>query len=163
MKETKTHWKKLHNPDYFGAYCLLPGQEITVTIKTITLEEVVGQGGKKDQCTVARFKENQKPLILNVTNQKTIQKIYGTPYIEEWEGKLITLIHTIDKIQGEPMEVVRVKASIPKTVLPTLDVTDKEKMEKALSAISSGNTTIEAISKHYSITPKALKLLQDAK
>ena len=162
MKETKTHWKKLHNPDYFGAYCLLPNQEITVTIKSVGLEEVVGPGGKKEQCTVARFKEDQKPLILNVTNQKTIQKIYGTPYIEEWEGKLITLVHKIDKIQGESMEVVRVKTSVPKLVLPILDVDDKSNMEKAFSAISNGNTTISAIQKHYSITPKALKILEDA-
>ena len=25
---TKTHWKKLYNPNYFGAWCFEPGKDI---------------------------------------------------------------------------------------------------------------------------------------
>ena len=32
---SKTHWKKLNNPDYLGAYALEPGQELVATIKVV--------------------------------------------------------------------------------------------------------------------------------
>ena len=37
---SKTHWKKLTNPNYIGSYALLPGQEIILTIEKIQNEEV---------------------------------------------------------------------------------------------------------------------------
>ena len=81
---SKTHWKKLNNPDYLGAYALEPGQELVATIKVVRKEMVTGPDGKKEECTVVHFAEKEiKPLILNTTNAKTIQKIYKTPYIEE--------------------------------------------------------------------------------
>ena len=73
----KTHWKKLNNPDYLGAYALTPGQDLIATIKTVGKEIVTGPDGKKEECMVVHFMEsNIKPLILNATNAKTIQKIY---------------------------------------------------------------------------------------
>ena len=87
--DTKTHWKKLINPDYIGAYALNPDEDLTVTIDYVQREQVTGSGGKKEECTVAHL-VGQKPLILNVTNSKTIAKLYGS-YIEDWSGKQITL------------------------------------------------------------------------
>lgn len=85
----KTHWKKLENPDYLGAYALQPDQDLIVQIKSIAQENVYNPNNNKEEvCTVAHFVgENIKPMILNVTNCKTISKIYGTPYIEDWAGK----------------------------------------------------------------------------
>ena len=85
----QTHWKKLINPDYIGAYALDPGKDLTVQISQVRREMVTGADGKKEECTVAYLKD-QKPMILNVTNCKTIEKLYG-PYIEDWNGKYITL------------------------------------------------------------------------
>ena len=80
----QTHWKKLINPDYIGAYALDPGKDLTVQISQVRREMVTGADGKKEECTVAYLKD-QKPMILNVTNCKTIEKLYG-PYIEDWNG-----------------------------------------------------------------------------
>lgn len=66
----KTHWKKLTHPDYLGAYALNPGEERTLTIKSVASELVVGTDGKKEECIVARFTEDEKPMILNKTNMK---------------------------------------------------------------------------------------------
>lgn len=88
----KTHWKKYNNPDYLGAYAFQPGEEKTVTIKEVKREMVFNPSGSgKEECTVAHFVEDVKPLILNVTNCKTISKVWGTPYIEDWAGRKITL------------------------------------------------------------------------
>jgi len=72
-QETKTHWKKLENPDYIGAYSLEQGKDLTVQIENVKRELITGTGGKKEECTVAALK-GQKPFIINRTNAKTISK-----------------------------------------------------------------------------------------
>jgi hypothetical protein len=110
----KTHWKKLNNPDYLGAYAFQPGEEKTVTIKDVKRQAVYNQSaGGKEECTVAYFVEDVKPLILNVTNCKTIAKVWGTPYIEDWAGRRIIL--KVKKISafGDMVDAVRVAAERP--------------------------------------------------
>ena len=110
----KTHWKKYNNPDYLGAYAFQPGEEKTVTIKEVKREMVFNPSGSgKEECTVAHFVEDVKPLILNVTNCKTISKVWGTPYIEDWAGRKITL--KVKKISafGEMVDAVRVSPDRP--------------------------------------------------
>lgn len=86
-----THWKKLTNPNYLGAYSIENGQDLILTIKYVQEEKVICPDGKKDDCVVCHFSENVKPMILNATNMKTITKLYKTPYIEEWTGKKIQI------------------------------------------------------------------------
>ena len=108
-----THWKKLDNPDYIGAYAFQPGEEKTLTIKNVRREVVVGAEGKKEECTVVHFCENEKPLILNATNGKAIQKIAGSGYIEQWEGVRITLKVDAVKAFGDIVDAVRVSKKKP--------------------------------------------------
>lgn len=105
----KTHWKKYSNPDYIGAYAFQPGEEKTLTITTVGREMVMGAEGRKEECTVVHFDGGEKPMILNATNGKTIQKVLGTPYVEEWSGRAIVLgVETVSAF-GERVEAVRVK------------------------------------------------------
>ena len=116
---SKTHWKKLNNPDYLGAYALEPGQDLIATIKAVRKEMVTGADGKKEECTVVHFEEKDiKPLILNSTNAKTIQKLYKTPYIEEWQGRKIQLYVETVRAFGEMVEALRIRPSIPKITGP---------------------------------------------
>ena len=103
----QTHWKKLINPDYIGAYALDPGKDLTVQISQVRREMVTGADGKKEECTVAYLKD-QKPMILNVTNCKTIEKLYG-PYIEDWNGKYITLYAAKVRAFGDVVEALRLR------------------------------------------------------
>jgi hypothetical protein len=110
----KTHWKKLNNPDYLGSYAFQPGEEKTVTIKAVKREMVFNPSNNgKEECTVAYFVEDVKPLILNTTNCKAIAKVWGTPYIEDWTGRKITL--KVKKISafGEMVDAVRVSNERP--------------------------------------------------
>ena len=108
-----THWKKLTNPDYLGAYSLENGQEIVLTIKSVRNEMVTGNGGKKEECTVCHFVENVKPMILNASNINIISKIYSTPYIEEWSGKKIQIGSERVNAFGEITEALRIRNVIP--------------------------------------------------
>ena len=110
--EKLTHWKKLINPDYLGAYSLDGLTELNVTIEKVVREMVTGTGGKKEECTVAYLK-NQKPFIINRTNGKTITKVLKSPYVEEWCGKSITLYATTTKVAGEEVECLRVRPVKP--------------------------------------------------
>jgi hypothetical protein len=93
--ELKTHWKKLHNPDYIGAYAFQPGEEKVLTIASVTQEDVKNKDGKSDTVMTVRFKEKDvKPLICNVTNAKAIEKVAGSGYIEDWTGVPIQLYVT---------------------------------------------------------------------
>jgi ribosomal protein L34E len=105
----RTHWKSLQNNDYIGAYAFQPGEEKTVTISTVGVETVMGAEGRKEDCTVVHFAGDVKPLILNATNSKMIQKVLQTPYIEDWAGKSIVLgVETVAAF-GDRVEAVRVR------------------------------------------------------
>lgn len=108
MTQTHTHWKKLTNPDYLGAYAFEPGEEKTATIDFVRREMVIGADGKKEECTVAHFREELKPLILNSTNCKTISNLLKTPYIEEWSGKKISMHTESVRAFGDVVDAVRV-------------------------------------------------------
>lgn len=89
--EHLTHWKNQFNYDYLGAYSLSDGKDIVLTIKETKKEMVTGANGQKSECFVAYFHENVKPMILNKTNCKAIEKMYKTPNIEEWVDKQIQI------------------------------------------------------------------------
>lgn len=114
MNEHKTHWKKLQNPDYLGAYALEPGQDLIATIKSVGEETVIGSDGKKEDCTVVHFVERDiKPMILNVTNAKVISKIYKTPYIEDWSGCKIQIFVAQVKAFGDVVDALRIRPYAP--------------------------------------------------
>ena len=107
----KTHWKQNFNYDYLGSYSLADGKEVVLTMAATKKELVTGGDGKKKECFICYFKEKAdwiKPMILNRTNCKTIEKMYGTPYIEEWAGKQITIyIQSGVKAFGDVVDALR--------------------------------------------------------
>lgn len=109
---SETHYKKLINPDYLGAYSLDPGKDMVLTIKAVGREMITGTGGKKEECPVCHWAEEQKPMILNVTNMKTIAKMYG-PYIENWAGKKVQIYATTTKFAGDTVECLRIRKDPP--------------------------------------------------
>ena len=110
---SETHWKRLINPDYLGAYSLEPGQDMILTIRQVRKEQITGTGGKKEECIVCHWEENQKPMILNVTNCKTISKLLKTPYIEKWAGHRIQIYADVTSLAGEKVECLRVRKQLP--------------------------------------------------
>lgn len=111
---SKTHWKKLANPDYLGAYALDPGKDKVLTVKSVSEENIVGADGKKEDCIIVRFREPVKPMILNATNAKSIQKLAKSPYIEDWVGMRIQLYAAKIKAFGEVVEALRIREFLPK-------------------------------------------------
>jgi len=159
---SKTHWKKLTNPDYLGTYALEPDKDLIVTIKEVDVEQVFNPSkNEKESCTVIRFKEDVKPLIANATNQKIIQKIYGTPYIEDWKGKQIQLYIKDDiKAFGEVTTGLRIRRLVPQKKKEELTPSHK-KWGAAVKNVAEGTTTIKDIRKHYVLDEESKELLMD--
>lgn len=103
-----THWKKLDNPDYLGSFAFQPGEKKTLTISHVKRELVNSPDGKREECSVLHFKEQEKPMILNATNGKMISKHANSPYLEDWTGLQIVLGVRKVKAFGEIVDAVRV-------------------------------------------------------
>lgn len=151
----KTHWKRLMNPDYIGAYWLPEGEDVTVTIDYVVREIITGTGGKKEECTVAHLKGGVKPFILNATNSKTIAKLYG-PYIEDWAGKRITLYASTTKMAGDTVECLRIRQQVAAKVAKPIN---QERFTRALEAIKAGTYTAMQLRSGAALTDAQEKAL----
>lgn len=151
---TKTHYKRLMDPDYIGAYALNENEDLTVVIDVVRRERITGTGGKQEECTVARLR-GQKPFILNSTNQKSIARLYG-PFIEDWAGKPITLFASTTKLAGETVECLRIRSSVARPDPPT--ITD-ERLQKAIAQIKAGAYTVEKLHDSFWLTQEQADLV----
>lgn len=113
MSDNLTHWKKNFNPNYLGAYAFDPGEEKTVVIQRIAMEDVLSEGGKKERKQVIHFENDVKPLITNKTNAKMIERVLDTPFVEQWIGKSIVLGVEKASFGREKVDAVRVKNKRP--------------------------------------------------
>lgn len=161
LPQAKTHWKRLHNPDYLGAYALDEGKDLIATIDFVKNEMVTGPDGKKEEKMVAHFQEKSvKPMIINATNAKIIQKLFGSPYIEDWAGQAIQIYSTEVKAFGDVVDALRVRTRLPQTKKD--DLTPRHpKWDRAKASVLDKSTTIDSIRKKYILTDENAKLLLD--
>ena len=152
----KTHWKQLQNPLYIGAYSLQPGEERIVEIEKVVKEQVKGSDGKAEDCTVAYLKA-EKPMILNATNCKILSKVYGSPYIQDWIGKSVTIYAEKIKAFGDTVEALRIRPTKPP--LPEL-TPDHPKWNEAVKAVKADPKALDKVVARYSLSPANLKLIQ---
>lgn len=116
-----THYKQLMDTNYLGAYSLDEGKDIVLTIKAVQKESVIGADGKKEDCIVCHWAENEKPMILNATNCKTITKLLKTPYIEQWSGHKIQIGSERVRAFGDIVEALRVRPTLPRIAVITCE------------------------------------------
>lgn len=114
---SETHWKKTFDPRYLGSWDFDPGKDKILTIKCVQREECTFEGGRKENCNVSYWVEDEKPMILNRTNCKTISRILNTPYIEHWSGHRIQIyVDPKVKFKGEETEGLRIRSRLPEDV-----------------------------------------------
>ena len=108
----KTHWKQNFDYRFTGAYELEPGQEVVLTISKLGHEKLKNQHGQEETCFVAYFDGKHKPMVLNKTNCKSIEKLYGA-YQEDWVGKQITVYAAKVSAFGEQVDALRIRERKP--------------------------------------------------
>jgi hypothetical protein len=156
---SKTHWKKLTNPNYIGTYSLpSDGSDLIVEIEQIVNQEVKNRDGKAEDCVVAILK-NSKPMIVNNTNLKSIEKVLGTPFVEEWKGLRIALYSQRVRAFGQTVDAIRVRNKAPKAAtLPEL-TPSHDSWETGKKAIQSGDYTVEQYRTKFIISTQNEKAL----
>jgi hypothetical protein len=111
----KTHWKKVvSDPNFIGEADFEEGEEKVATIARVANAVDVQTAEGKSKKAVVYFAENLKPMILNVARSKSITKVAGSPYFEDWVGVKIQLyIEKNIKAFGDIVNAVRVRATKP--------------------------------------------------
>lgn len=148
--ESKTHWKKHFNPNYLGAYSLDPGEERVLTIVELKDEEVSSADGKKEVLPVLYLK-GEKPMVLNKTNAKTIAKVVGSNFVEDWPGHKIQIHVATVKAFGEVTQALRVRPVAPKK-----ETLNAERFDKMVKAISAGTFNKMDAFDRFDLTPEQI-------
>lgn len=153
----KTHWRKLKDTNFLGSWDIV-NNELILTIKSITTENVQSPDGKTEQLPVMHFVENYKPMILNATNFKNISKAMNSNFIEDWINKKISIYVTPVKAFGQITDALRIKPNAPKTEKPILTI-DHPKYPDVVEKIKSGETTIETVKQYFDLHPAVVEAI----
>lgn len=161
-KPDKVHWHKVFLSDYLGACDLEEGKDIKVVIKNVSVKEVKGSDGKKQERNVATFTDPKiKPMILNATNCRIVKNFVGSPYINDWVNVPVQVyIKTDIKAFGDVTEGLRIRETQPKM--------DKPNLTPSLPAWNNaveylkGTGTIDQIKAKYQLSKENEELLKAA-
>ncbi len=84
-----------------------------LTIKAFRVEKV-----GDEQKPVVFFAEDERGLVLNITNGNSIEDIAGSADPATWTGKRIVLYKTETEMKGKRTDCIRVRAPKPGAVPP---------------------------------------------
>jgi len=157
-KLKKHHFRKVFKSDHLGVADLEEmiedGKSLVMTIKHVKQEIGAKVAGRKIDANIAYFTDATiKPLVLNATNSKQVQKFAGgSPFVEDWNNVVIEVFADASvRMKGELVGGVRIKPVQPRISKPEL-TPDHAKWEAAKTAVSEGGATLESIRKSWDIT-----------
>lgn len=161
--ETKTHWRKFDKTDFLGAVDLdeMTPSEITVVIDKVEWKEVKVRG-VKEMHRIATFKQNIKPMIINVENGKILQSFVNSKHLEDWTNIPVTIyIKSGVKFGSEVTDALRFRPSKP--VLKKVDNSGALKVLNACKTISELATEYTGFSRDIQADKEVIDLKNDLK
>jgi len=120
-EKEKTHYRKAFNSPYLSSADIV--EPTILKIANVNLEPDKSKK-TKDDFNTAYFTERElrpgeplKPMILNATNSKTMSKLAGSKFIDDWNNILVT-VYVDDKVRfgRDIVEGLRISAETPRTV-----------------------------------------------
>src|SRR3954469_20455527 len=99
-------------PTRFIAAADLNGKSFTLTIRSVTLEDMQSHDNKTVTKPVAWFSNAAKGLVLNRTNCMIIADLHG-PETDAWTGKQIVIYATKVRAFGKMEDAIRVREELP--------------------------------------------------
>ena len=142
-EKTKTPWQKTFDPNFLGAWSLEDGEELTTIITFARVETITNPKGEKAERIVIGLQDAPRngmnlPMVIgNKENARTLEKIAGSRFIEDWPGKKITIfVKAGVKAFGSIVEALRIKGHASKTKLTEprfiamLDAVKSQKFDK---------------------------------
>ena len=86
--------------------------ERKLRISKVTAEDI-GTGAEKERKLVVWFTTDQRGLVLNKTNNRTLRAAFGDA-VEGWVGKVIVVFSTMVDSRGRMVPALRVRLPPPK-------------------------------------------------
>lgn len=123
MSENKTHYRKVLKSDHLGCADLEDyienKSDMIFTVQRVQQQVGAKVAGKKIDANIMYFENKDgkkvKPLVINATNGKTMAKMAGSGFVEDWAGLNIKLyIDANVSMMGERTGGVRIN---PKAVI----------------------------------------------
>lgn len=119
-------------PGRFLKADMLKGRKVTLTIKDIEIEELVGEKNKKEPKVIVKFAERPLELVFPKTNGYCMKRMFGNdPHA--WIGKRITIYPTETSFGRETVECIRVWGSPELT--EDMPITVPQGRKKALEMV----------------------------
>lgn len=158
-----SHWRTMFADEkYLGAYSLEKDgkyDSVIVTIENIYVGDFLSQGGKEKR-PFAKFKEFDKPMVINRTNFKRLEKFFQSFDPSTYVGKQIVLgVENVSSPEGLVPALRFSLRSLPVAQKPQLP---DAALPKAIEGIQSGKQTIEKIEAKYSLSPEQKEALLNA-
>lgn len=126
IETDKTHFRKAFDSPYLSSADIT--EPTTLTVRRVALESDKTKK-TKDRFNTAYFSERElrpgeplKPMILNATNSKTMKRITGSPFIDDWVNVTVTVyVDPNVKFGKEVLEGLRIRDKAPSRPVVTPD------------------------------------------
>ena len=131
-----THWKSLHPRKnlLLGAHNLNAGEELIAEITHAARQMIINQNGKEEEVAVVHF-TNCAPMVLNMTNSKSIAFLYGED-IDKWIGCAVQIYATNVQAFGKETAALRIRTLDPSPISDKELINLKAILEKTGSDIN---------------------------
>ncbi len=130
-----TDWDQLYPGRFLKAGELL-GKQVTLRIKSVDLDELEGDKGKKVK-GVLTFEQTNKQLALNRTNGVCLREMFGRS-LAGWVGKRVTLFPA--EWSGEPCIRVWGSPDIPQDMSIEVALPRRRPTQMTMHAVKARET-----------------------
>lgn len=104
-------------PRFLSGYDIPPGQDVTLTVRGIRSETVM-LNGAETIITVCDFAETSRPMVLNITNKKTLVQLAGTADTDSMVGMRVLVGVDMVKVCKQIRPALRIRPVHPPEQLP---------------------------------------------
>lgn len=159
-----SHWRQMFADEkYLGAYSLEKDgkyEPVIVTIDNVYISDFLSQGGKEKRPFI-KLKEFDKPMVVNRTNFRRLEKFFNSFDPKTYEGKQIVLgVENVGSPEGIVPALRFSTRPIPVQTKPQLP---DAAMSKAIESVKKGgDEAIKKIEQKYSLTDEQREALQNA-
>jgi hypothetical protein len=158
----KTHYRKAFNSPYLSSADIV--EPTILKVKCVRLEKDKSKK-TKDEFNTAYFTAKElrpgeplKPMILNATNSKTMAKLAGSKYIDDWNGIPITVyVDSNVRFGNDTVEGLRISTEPPQMVKDEL-LPNTEAWGRAIASYKK-NGNLDIVKQHVSISAENEKKL----
>ncbi len=155
MDKDKTHYRKAFNSPYLSSADIVGETSLTIGRVVLELDKTKQT---QNSFNTAYFAESElrqgellKPMVLNAGNSKTMFKITGSHFIEDWINvRIVVYVDSKVKMMGDTVEGLRIKKA---PIKPEVTPKNARTWERA-KGVYKRDGNFKEVLKHASMSPE---------